>query len=163
MPKADEGKKVYIDFDGVYMNSKVWINGKLLGTRPFGYLSFRYDLTPYLNYGGKNVIAVQADVRPGNSRWYPGAGIYRRVWLTTENPIHVAHWGQFVTTPEVSKEKATVRLQTKVENKSETVAEVTLKSVVLDPQGQPWPRNRRNSPRMQPKSCRPSRSRQPCI
>ncbi|MEN9469025.1 MAG: hypothetical protein RL630_758 [Verrucomicrobiota bacterium] len=136
IPKEAEGKKVYIDFDGVYMNSKVWINGKLLGARPFGYMGFRYDLTPYLNYGGKNVIAVQADVRPGNSRWYPGAGIYRRVWLTMENPIHVAHWGQFVTTPEVSKEKASVRLQTEVENKSEKPAEVTLKSVVLDPQGQ---------------------------
>ena len=135
IPKEAEGKQVFIDFDGVYMNSKVWINGKLLGVRPFGYVGFRYDLTPHLNVGGKNVIAVQADVRPGSSRWYPGAGIYRRVWLTTANPVHVAHWGQFVTTPVVSKEKAAVRVRTEVKNKSGKNAAVTLKSVILDPQG----------------------------
>ena len=135
MPKEAQGKQVFIDFDGVYMNSKVWINGHLLGFRPFGYVGFRYDLTPYLKVGGENVIAVQADVRPGCSRWYPGAGIYRRVWLTTANPIHVAHWGHFVTTPEVSKAKASVRLQTEVENNSGKAATVTLKSVILDPQG----------------------------
>jgi len=136
MPKAAEGKQVFIDFDGVYMNSKVWINGHLLGLRPFGYVGFRYDLTPHLKFGGENVIAVQADLKPGCSRWYPGAGIYRRVWLTTANPVHVAHWGHFVTTPEVSKEKASVRLRTEVENKGGNAAAVTLKSVILDPQGQ---------------------------
>ena len=77
------------------------MNGHLLGFRPFGYVGFRYDLTPHLNFGGENVIAVQVNVKDGCSRWYPGAGIYRRVWLTTANPIHVAHWGQSVTTPEV--------------------------------------------------------------
>jgi beta-galactosidase len=135
MPKEAEGKRVFIDFDGVYMNSKVWVNGQLLGFRPFGYVGFRYDLTPHLKFGGENVIAVQVDVRPGCSRWYPGAGIYRRVWLTTVNPVHVAHWGHFVTTPEVSKEKASVRLRTEVENNSGETAVVTLKSVVLDPKG----------------------------
>lgn len=137
IPKEAEGKQVFLDFDGIYMNSKVWVNGHLLGYRPFGYLGFRYDLTPHLKIGGENVIAVQADVRPGSSRWYPGAGIYRRVWLTTVNPVHVAHWGHFVSTPEVSAEKASVRLQTEVENKSDKTAKVMVKSVVLDPQGRP--------------------------
>ncbi|MDG1300122.1 MAG: glycoside hydrolase family 2 TIM barrel-domain containing protein [Opitutae bacterium] len=135
MPNDAKGKQVFIDFDGVYMNSKVWVNGHLLGFRPFGYVGFRYDLTPHLNFGGENVIAVQVNVKDGCSRWYPGAGIYRRVWLTTANPIHVAHWGQFVTTPEVSKERASVRLQTEVENKTGKTAAVTLKSVILGPQG----------------------------
>jgi beta-galactosidase len=137
MPKAAEGKQVFIDFDGVYMNSKVWVNGQLLGFRPFGYVGFRYDLTPHLNVGGKNVIAVQVNVKKGCSRWYPGAGIYRRVWLTTANPVHVAHWGHFVTTPEVSKEKASVRLQTEVENNTGKTVAVTLNSVILNPQGKP--------------------------
>lgn len=135
--KEAEGKQVFIDFDGVYMNSQVWINGHLLGFRPFGYVGFRYDLTPHLNVGGENVIAVRTDVKKGCSRWYPGGGIYRRVWLTTANPVHVAHWGHFVTTPDVSKEKASVRLRTEVENKTGKTAAVTLNSVVLDPQGQP--------------------------
>ena len=135
LPKAAEGKQVFIDFDGVYMNSQVWINGQLLGFRPFGYVGFRYDLTPYLNVGGTNVIAVRTDVKKGCSRWYPGGGIYRRVWLTTANPVHVAHWGHFVTTPEVSKQKASVRLRTEVENKTGNKAAITLKSIILDPQG----------------------------
>jgi Beta-galactosidase/beta-glucuronidase len=78
IPQTDKGKLIYIAFDGVYQKSDVWINGHHLGYRPNGYISFRYELTPYLNYGGKNVIAVKADnsVQP-NSRWYSGSGIYR--------------------------------------------------------------------------------------
>ena len=137
MPESDRGKKVAIDFDGVYMDSQVWINGHLLGRRPFGYVSFRYDLTPHLKYGGEqNHIAVRANVEPGGSRWYPGAGIYRRVWLTTMNPVHVAHWGTFVTTPEVSREQATVRLEVTVANEGEAAAVAfTVKSVIYDAEG----------------------------
>jgi len=136
LPKSDKGKEIAIDFDGVYMHSQVWINGHLLGQRPSGYMGFRYDLTPYLKYGPeKNHIAVRANVEPNGSRWYPGAGIYRRVWLVKKNPIHVAHWGTAVTTPEALKEKATVRLRTEVENKSGESSEVLLRSVVLDPLG----------------------------
>ena len=94
---ADKGKQFYIDFDGVYMNAKVWINGTLLGQRPYGYSSFRYDLTPYLIYGGKNVVAVRVDNSDQpNSRWYSGCGIYRHVWLVKTEKIHVAHWGTYV-------------------------------------------------------------------
>jgi len=136
LPESDKGKKIAIDFDGVYMDSQVWINGHLLGKRPNGYVGFRYDLTPYLKYGSeKNHIAVRANVEPSGSRWYPGAGIYRNVWLVKMNPIHVAHWGTAVTTPEVSKEKATVRLRTEVENKSAEASEVKLTSVILDQKG----------------------------
>ena len=133
---TDLGKEIVIDFDGVYMDSQVWINGHLLGRRPNGYVSFRYDLTPHLKYGAEtNHVAVRVSVEPGGSRWYPGAGIYRNVWLTKMNPVHVAHWGTQVTTPEVSPEKATVRLRTEVENRSAAAAEVILASVILDPLG----------------------------
>jgi beta-galactosidase len=136
LPESDKGKEIVIDFDGVYMDSQVWINGHLLGKRPNGYVGFRYDLTPYLKYGSEpNHIAVRANVEPSGSRWYPGAGIYRNVWLVKMNPIHVAHWGTAVTTPEVTKEKATVRLRTEVENKSAEASEVKLTSVILDQKG----------------------------
>ncbi|WP_159523865.1 beta-galactosidase GalB [Sunxiuqinia indica] len=112
VPENSKGKQLYIDFDGVFQNSKVWINGQLLGERPNGYISFRYELTPYLKYGEqKNVIAVRVDnSEQPNSRWYTGSGIYRNVWLTTTDSVHVAHWGTFVTTPEVNPQQATVNL-----------------------------------------------------
>ena len=136
IPASNQGKKIVVDFDGVYMDSQVWINGHLLGRRPYGYISFRYDLTPHLKYGGeRNVIAVRVNVETNGSRWYPGAGIYRRVWLTTLNPVHVAHWGTHVTTPEVSREKAAVRLRTEVENEGSSAADVTLRSVIVDAVG----------------------------
>ena len=115
VPASSKNKLIYIDFDGVYQKSTVWINGHELGFRPNGYISFRYELTPYLNFGGKNVIAVKVDnsVQP-NSRWYSGSGIYRNVWLVTTNKIAVDHWGTYVTTPEVSNDAATVHLVTKV-------------------------------------------------
>jgi beta-galactosidase len=136
LPESDIGKEIAIDFDGVYMDSQVWINGILLGRRPNGYVGFRYDLTPYLKFGKEqNHIAVRVNVEPHGSRWYPGAGIYRNVWLTKMNPVHVAHWGTYVTTPEVTKEKATVRLRTEVENKTGDASDVVLSSIIVDPQG----------------------------
>jgi beta-galactosidase len=84
VPLASKGKQVYIDFDGVYQHSDVWVNGQHLGFRPNGYISFRYELTKYLNYGGVNVIAVKVNnSEQPNSRWYSGSGIYRNVWLVT--------------------------------------------------------------------------------
>ena len=112
MPATAKGKLVFIDFDGVYRNSEVWINGHYLGKRPYGYSSFEYDLTPFLNFGTqKNVIAVKVDnSQQPNSRWYSGSGIYRNVWLTTVDEIHVDHWGTYITTPEVSEQSATVTM-----------------------------------------------------
>src|ERR1700749_2791916 len=117
VPASDKGELLYIDFDGVYQKSTVWINGHELGFRPNGYISFRYDLTPYLKFGRQNIIAVKVDnsVQP-NSRWYSGSGIYRNVWLVTTDKVAIDHWGTYVTTPEVSEESALIHLQTQVKN-----------------------------------------------
>ena len=115
---ATKDKQVFIDFDGVYRNSEVWINGHLLGMRPNGYISFRYDLTPWLFYGkSKNVIAVRVDnSKQPNSRWYSGSGIYRNVWLVTTGKVAIAHWGTHITTPKVSAHRATVNITTTINN-----------------------------------------------
>jgi beta-galactosidase len=130
LPSAQKDKSVFIDFDGVYRNSEVFINGHSLGIRPYGYSSFQYDLTPFLKYGSdNNVIAVKVDnsVQP-NSRWYSGSGIYRNVWITTLNRSHIDRWGAYITTPEVSTQQATVNIETKVvtDGASRPVIETTL-------------------------------------
>ena len=103
LPAASKGKNIFIDFDGVYCNSEVFINGHSLGVRPNGFISFRYDLTPYLKFGSQNTIAVKVDnSQQPNSRWYSGSGIYRNVWLVTANAVYVDHWGTNITTPSVS-------------------------------------------------------------
>lgn len=134
--KSNENKSIYIDFDGIYWNSKVWINGHLLGERPNGYISFRYELTPYIKVGEKNIIAVRVDnSQQPNSRWYTGSGIYRNVWLTAVNPLHVDHWGTYVTTPEVTKENATINIKTSVRNSSESAQRFELYTILLDKDG----------------------------
>ncbi len=110
--ETDAGKKVFIDFDGAMSDTKVWLNGEYVGEWPYGYASFRLDLTPFLKPGQKNTIAVRLDNKPESSRWYPGGGIYRNVRLVKTEPVHVDHWGIFVTTPEVSAESATVNVKT---------------------------------------------------
>src|SRR5471030_2058173 len=106
LPATAKGKQVSIEFDGVYRNSEVWINGHLLGKRPNGYISFAYDVTPYLVKGG-NVIAVKVDnSEQPNSRWYSGSGIYRHVWLNLTNPAHIAQWGVQINTPVAEKDSA---------------------------------------------------------
>jgi hypothetical protein len=109
MPKSEKGRKVYISFDGIYNNSEVWINGAFLGKRPNGYISFQYDLSTYIKYGKKNLIAVKVDhTQAGDSRWYTGSGIYRNVKLMTTEPVHIKQWGVYYTTPEVSPAKASL-------------------------------------------------------
>ncbi|MFV0291410.1 MAG: beta-galactosidase GalB [Mangrovibacterium sp.] len=136
---SDSPKKYYIDFDGVMSNSEVWINEHYLGKRPFGYISFRYDLTPFLKIGDEeNVIAVKVDNSDQpSSRWYTGSGIYRHVWLVEENPIHIAHWGTYVTTPSISSELAKVNVEIKIDNTSDVDTDVSLKSTIKDAQGIP--------------------------
>ena len=114
LPATDEGKHIFIDFDGVYRNSEVFINGHSLGMRPNGYISFRYDLTPYLKFGNeKNIIAVKVDnSRQPNSRWYSGSGIYRNTWLVKTGSAFVDHWGTYITTPAISAAAATIRIKT---------------------------------------------------
>jgi len=119
MPVSAKGKEVYINFDGVYQKSTVWVNGRKLGFRPNGYISFQYNLTPYLNYGGDNLIAVKVDnASQPNSRWYSGSGIYRNVWLVTTSKVAIAHWGTFITTPKVNSKKASVKLNVTIKNQS---------------------------------------------
>lgn len=135
VPGYKEGEKVYIDFDGAYMNTTVYINGHELGTRPYGYASFSYDITPWLKEGD-NVIAVKVDNSDQpNSRWYSGCGIYRHVWLRKLDAIHVAQWGTYVTSSDITPDSATVNIATTVDNTSATDAEVTLTTRVIDPQG----------------------------
>lgn len=134
--KADQGKRLRIDFDGAYMNSTVYINGHELGTRPYGYISFSYDLTPYIKWGEENVVAVRVDnAEQPNSRWYSGCGIYRNVWLTKMNPVHVAQWGTYVTADEVSKNSARLTVRTTLENEQATDAPLELLSQLIDENG----------------------------
>lgn len=136
LPENIQGKCVFIEFDGVYMNSDVWLNGVHLGNRPYGYSSFQYELTPHLKFDDeKNVLAVRADVQQPCSRWYSGAGIYRHVRLTVTDPIHLAQWGTYITTPEVTENEATVRVETKIQNQSGSVQRVTLETVVVADNG----------------------------
>ncbi|HEY6956498.1 MAG TPA: glycoside hydrolase family 2 TIM barrel-domain containing protein [Flavisolibacter sp.] len=135
IPATQKGKAIFIEFDGVYRNSEVFINGHSLGIRPYGYSSFQYDLTPYLNYGNdKNVIAVKVDnSRQPNSRWYSGSGIYRNVWLTTLNKSHINNWGTYVTTPQVNTNEATVNIQTNVVTTGDSPA--VLETTIYDAAG----------------------------
>jgi beta-galactosidase len=130
------GKKIFIQFDGIYKNSDVWINGKHLGKRWYGYVSFQYDLTAFINWDGNNVIAVRVDNSSQSSRWYSGSGIYRHVWLTIFDKLHIQNWGTAVTTPSISKESAIVRINTVLENEYDMAKTCTLVTEVLDPDGE---------------------------
>jgi beta-galactosidase len=129
VPKEDAGRRVYIDFDGAMSGTILWLNGNRVGEWPYGYSSFRFDLTDHLAFGEDNVLAVRLDNKPGSSRWYPGGGIYRNVHLVKMGPAHVAHWGTFVTTPEVTAQRATVSIKTQLEGPAEGV---TVHHEVLD-------------------------------
>jgi beta-galactosidase len=136
LPDTAKGRYFSIAFDGAMSNAVVWLNGHELGRRPYGYSSFSFDLTPYLRFGNQdNVLAVCLAPEEHSSRWYPGAGIYRNVWLDVTGPVHVAHWGTYVTTPEVSDAQATVSVRTQVENRRTTEATVVLRSSILDESG----------------------------
>jgi beta-galactosidase len=138
IPAVSKDKRVFINFDGIYKNSEVWINGHFLGKRPNGYISFRYELTDYLNFGnGSNVIAVKVDnsAQP-DSRWYTGSGIYRKAWLLTTNKIAVDQWGTFVTTPVVENNNALVRIETVINNASHKTQKVTIENEIIDIDGE---------------------------
>lgn len=130
---GSKGKYIAIDFDGVYRNSEVWINGHYLGKRPNGYISFRYELSPFLHYGGKNTIAVKVDnSKQPNSRWYSGSGIYRDVKLLVFNAVHVDHWATFILTPVVNESLAKVKLKVSVSSPGLKPLVVMVKNEVYD-------------------------------
>ncbi|MCX6636987.1 MAG: DUF4982 domain-containing protein [Acidobacteria bacterium] len=135
LPAAVKGRYLSIEFDGAMSNARVWLNGKELGERPYGYIGFAFDLTPVARLGEENVLAVRLAPEDRSSRWYPGAGIYRNVWLDITGPVHVARWGAYVTTPEVTDGKATVAIKTEVRNRSSRAARVTLETAILDASG----------------------------
>lgn len=129
------GKHVYLDFDGVMAFPQVYVNGKLAGTWDYGYTSFRIDATKLVKFGQPNTVAVRVDTTNHGSRWYPGAGIYRKVTLVVANPIHVAQWGNRITTSDVTTHSADVRVRTAIENKLNAKSEVTVAVVLRDPEG----------------------------
>ncbi len=134
--ESDKDKLFFIDFDGVYQKSEVWINGQYLGMRPNGYSSFRHELTPYLNFGGENVLAVKVNnSEQPNSRWYSGSGIYRNVWLVKTGKVFVENWGTFITTPEVTNDKALVVIKTKIRNQSGIRGDLKFKTTIITPSG----------------------------
>jgi len=136
VPRSDSGKLLFVEFDGVYRNSEVWINGSYLGKRPYGYSSFRYALTPHLRLGARNVIAVRVDnSQQPNSRWYSGSGIYRHVRLVTSDPMHVAQWGTYITTPVVSGDSSNVTIRTSLRNERQGEQPIVLSTVVYDSAG----------------------------
>ena len=137
LPENDSARHFFIEFDGVMANSDVWINGFHLGKRPFGYVSFSYELTGHLNFGGKeNVLSVRVDdsVQPA-LRWYAGAGIYRHVRLVATDAVHVEQWGVFISTPKISATEATVQIKTSVTNESDSPRQITIQTALIAPDG----------------------------
>ncbi|TWT29758.1 Beta-galactosidase [Posidoniimonas corsicana] len=137
-PDEWQGREVSLHFDGVYRNSEVWLNGQRVGGRPYGYIPFSVRITPHLNVGGENVIAVRvARDEVADSRWYPGTGIYRHVWLQATDPAHIAQWGTFVTTPRITDERADILVSNTVANESDGQRKLRVVSEVVDPSGAP--------------------------
>ncbi len=126
IPASDASKSIFLDVDGAMSYAMVWLNGHLVGGWPYGYASWRLDLTPYVMPGGTNQLAIRLDNPSDSARWYPGGGIYRNVWLTKTQPIHIGQWGTQLTTPEVSHERATVNLKVTVDNDSKQPANVSV-------------------------------------
>ncbi len=130
-------KVIAIEFDGVYNNSEVWINGHFMGRRPYGYSSFQYDLTPHVKFGSEeNVITVRVDhSKYADSRWYTGSGIYRHVRLCITDKLHIGHWGTYVTTPKVEKDSAVIRIETTLKNEYAQDKTFALQSDVVTAKG----------------------------
>ena len=141
IPESDSGLSIFLDIDGAMSYTIVWLNGNLVGGWPFGYNSFRLDLTSYINFGGENQLAIRLDNPNHSARWYPGAGLYRNVWLTKTNPVHVGQWGTYVTAKDISKESATIEISVTIDNdsKSDTTVEVLTSIYALDAKGNKSP------------------------
>ena len=139
VPASDAGRQCYLDIDGAMSYAVVWCNGHFVGGWPYGYASWRVDLTPFLKPGEPNVLAIRLDNPPDSSRWYPGGGIYRHVWLEKTAPVHVAHWGSYVTTPQISDEKAAVTISTTVDNHSNADVDLVVHTDLFEcgPDGHP--------------------------
>jgi beta-galactosidase len=137
IPQTDKGEKISIEFDGIFRNSTVWVNGHLLGSHESGYTPSNYDLTDVLHYGneGTNAILVKVDAREYEGWWYDGCGIYRHVWLLKTNRLHVSRFGTYITTPVVSDAEAIVSIKTTLKNEYKTAKNITLVSKIIDRNG----------------------------
>src|SRR3954453_1174122 len=137
LPRAFAGKRISVEFDGVYMDSHVYCNGTEAGRHPYGYTGFALDLTGLLHTDGttENVIAVKVQNQLPSSRWYSGSGIYREARLVVTEPVHVERWGTYVTTPDITAERARVRVRTSVVDESGTAGPVEIRSRIKDPRG----------------------------
>jgi beta-galactosidase len=135
IPEEDEGKRVFVEFDGVMSLPEVFLNGGYIGEWKYGYSSFSLELTDHVKFGQENLLAVCVENRTASARWYTGAGIYRNVRLVTTEPVHVAHWGTYITTPEVSSISGTVSIQTKLRNQSGSDTRIELVTEIMDPAG----------------------------
>ncbi len=131
LPAGDAGKQIFLDMDGAMAYAAVWCNGQIVGGWPYGYTSWRLELTPYLKPGADNVLAIRLDNPPASSRWYPGGGIYRNVWLTKTAPVHIGQWGTFMTTPEVSAKTATLLLKLTIDNQTKEDATVKVATEIF--------------------------------
>lgn len=136
VPQQKQGEKAYIYFEGVYNRSEVYINGHLLGKRPNGYVSFMYDITPYIEYNKENIIAVRVDhSRYADSRWYTGSGIYRNVWVVYVNPVHIAQWGVYVTPSEANNKQGILDIEVEIDNSSAQKADLSVKNELISKGG----------------------------
>ena len=137
IPASDVGKSIILEVDGAMSYSTVWLNGKLVGGWPYGYASWQVDLTPYVTPGGRNQLAIRIDNPPNSSRWYPGGGIYRNVWLTKTGRVHLSQWGTYLTTPKVSKTSATIDLEVTIDNDSRAGTNVSVSTAIyaIDAEG----------------------------
>ena len=136
LPNEHHGKRIHVEFDGVFNRADVWVNGEKVAHNENGYIGFECDLTPWVKFGQDNVIAVRADNLMQVSRWYTGSGIYRHVWLTVTEPLHVAHWGTYIATPEVTDSSAQAKVQTTLQNDTDDVKSCILVTRLVDPNGQ---------------------------
>ena len=128
----DVGKSIFLEVEGAMSYAMVWLNGTLVGGWPYGYNSWQLDITPYIIFGEDNQLAIRIDNPNYSSRWYPGAGIYRNVWLIKTHPIHIGQWGTYITTSEVSSASAMVDLEISVNNDSKSVVEVTIETEIFE-------------------------------
>ncbi|MDR1121300.1 MAG: DUF4982 domain-containing protein [Dysgonamonadaceae bacterium] len=152
IPAAYRGKQIFILFGGISFQSDVYINGKHLGFRPYGFCSIEYDLTPYINFGGSNTIAVRANTTGGRPRWYAGAGIYRHVWLQIVNPVHINTYGVYITTPSVDSTKAEIQMITAVSNETGEEHTVTVSQRVIDASGKQVAQSRQEKIKIAPET-----------
>jgi beta-galactosidase len=137
VPVSQKGKRVFIEFDGAMSHAVVYLNGDSVGTWPYGYASFSFDLTDKFHFGSDNILAVRLENMEESSRWYPGAGLYRNVRLVLTEPVHVKHWGSYITTPEVNTKQAVIRVKTEIINQDGPDLKIQLKTVIISPTGNP--------------------------